>query len=42
MFIDYAEASAAASALQGGWMMNGKTLTVVYAEFNIFIETCVT
>jgi len=37
MFIDYKEPSAAASALQGGWMLNGKALSVVYAEFDILL-----
>ena len=35
MFIDFKDASAAASALQGGWMLSGRSLSVVYAEFDI-------
>jgi hypothetical protein len=37
MFIDYKDQSAAASAMQGGWMLNGKGLSVVYAEFDIYL-----
>ena len=36
MFIEYEEPSAAASAIQGGWMLNGKNLSTIYAEFDIY------